>query len=126
MPSGGNTVAEQITEAARDLRRKLHSEEIINAYHLGSTLALEQAFDRYIMQVSDAAKDAVDSLPRGGRPYSILAPFILPEPVDHLGQAMIAARKERGLIGDSEAGPLAKAFVEQLAKRGLQIVPSNG
>ena len=78
------------------------------------------ALARFIQEVSDALK-AVNAANTGigiKLPES-LAPFILPEPVDPLVEAM----RDCGWNSDAEAD--AGALREVLAKRGLKIVEAD-
>jgi hypothetical protein len=83
------------------------------------------ALARYIQDVSDAAKEA-SSYARGAA-YSIpavsetLAPFILPEPVDPLAEAVASVLA--GFENHRHAESYAKAIRLKLATRGFKIVP---
>ncbi len=93
------------------------------AYWITETLA------RYIQQVSDEAAGIVDLY---GRMYGenergqivarALAPFILPEPVDPLEEALRAMWADRGWNW-----PISKIadLRAELAKRGLKIVETK-
>ena len=83
----------------------------------GHTAHIE--FARYIQQVSDAIKAASNHEEVPGFVPPSLAPFILPDPVDPLVDALKCAvdfRCDEVMAGN---------FREQLAKRGLKIVEAQ-
>jgi glycine/serine hydroxymethyltransferase len=122
-------VAEQITEAARYRREQLVDDAWAGT---GSSYqrAMERAFDALIMQVSDAAKELNGQLRDAGfkpdgRTRELLAQFILPEPVDPLVEALEAI-EHKAYERSFDIAEDAKNLRDELAKRGLKIVPSNG
>lgn len=84
------------------------------------------AFARFIQEVSDAAKATVPLLETwvgnsdeaGARAADALRPFILPEPVDPVKEALAETY-------GGAAPEFVSAFHVALAKRGLKIVPAG-
>jgi hypothetical protein len=117
-------VAEQITEAAKSRVLELMRSEPEGV--LWSAVA-EHALARFIMQVSDAAKEIVAAggycQTKDGRFFEdVLAPFILPDPVDPHEQAIIEVISR----WSEDDGYFATDAIRDAFKRGIELAHSNG
>lgn len=101
-------MSEELTEAA-----------YAKALELAKRDTMHRAFASYIMQVSDAAKEL--GFPEGSIGHEILAPFILPEPVDPLDAL---ASHMAGELDVSVS--TAKQAIEQLVATGLIKIVEAG
>lgn len=129
-----------ITDAAKRKRQELVAAEWENNPDITNPVnAMPDAFDRYIQQTSDVAKEwrathpkpvpnqvAAIDLVRRMKAEEAIDNLILPdEPDPRKREAMLEARKECGLIGHEVSGELAQAYEKALAKRGLKIVEAT-
>lgn len=81
---------------------------------------MRRAFARFIREVSDAARTATAADTDSRERERLLAPFILPDPVDPLEEALEAT------CILSNPARRAGAIRSELAKHGLKIVKDTG